>query len=407
MANVLGVAGCSLSTKGKEMRERYRLFQNNARGGSYYIQDGVTGKQESLRTKDRTTAKRLWQARNEAQRLPAINLLIARAYVTAADPKMAARTWDEVMGAIASQKQGETQRRWLVATKDEAFALIREKPLLETTSQDLLNVMVAGTVSTNVYLRRIHNFALDMDWLLRSVIPKRQWPKIVHAKKRAIMFEEHQRIIEAETAAARRNRGSRNSDEPHYNERLLFYKLCWHLGGSQSDIAFLTVEDIDWVDRTIGYNRKKLDGRVVRSPLIHFGEQVAEILRSLPATGELFPYLRTVRSADRATEFKQRCQGLKITGVTLHSYRYAWAERARKCGYPQRFAQEALGHNSKAVHAAYAKKAEVRVPSLDQWERQMKEKIVQLEFSAAKPENSTSAVTTVANSLSEMGTQAN
>ena len=34
-----------------------------------------------------------------------------------------------------------------------------------------------------------------------------------------------------------------------------------------------------------------------------------------------------------------------------------------------RFAQRALGHNSKAVHRAYAKHAEVTVPSLDDWEK--------------------------------------
>jgi integrase len=56
--------------------------------------------------------------------------------------------------------------------------------------------------------------------------------------------------------------------------------------------------------------------------------------------------------------------------VSLHSYRYAWAERALKCGYPERFAQQALGHNSKAVHRAYSKHAEVTVPSLDDWERE-------------------------------------
>ena len=33
-----------------------------------------------------------------------------------------------------------------------------------------------------------------------------------------------------------------------------------------------------------------------------------------------------------------------------------------------RVAQQALGHNSKAVHYAYAKHAEVTVPSLDDWE---------------------------------------
>ena len=86
--------------------------------------------------------------------------------------------------------------------------------------------------------------------------------------------------------------------------------------------------------------------------------------------GALFPYLRNVRAGDRATEFKQRCDRLEIKGVSLHSYRYAWAERALKCGYPERFAQQALGHDSKAVHHAYSKHAEVTVPSLDDWEKE-------------------------------------
>ena len=42
----------------------------------------------------------------------------------------------------------------------------------------------------------------------------------------------------------------------------------------------------------------------------------------------------------------------------------------REDGYPERFAQQALGHNSKAVHYAYAKHAEVTVPSLDDWEKE-------------------------------------
>jgi hypothetical protein len=54
----------------------------------------------------------------------------------------------------------------------------------------------------------------------------------------------------------------------------------------------------------------------------------------------------------------------------LHSYRYAWAERAKICGYPERFAQLALGHNSKAVHRAYAKRALMKIPSLEEFEEQ-------------------------------------
>lgn len=96
------------------------------------------------------------------------------------------------------------------------------------------------------------------------------------------------------------------------------------------------------------------------------------ILGDLPGNGPLFPYLRTVCSGDRATEFKQRCSGLGIKGVSLHSYRYAWAERAKTAGYPERFAQVNLGHNSRAMARAYSRKAPVEMRSLSEYERQQK-----------------------------------
>ena len=176
------------------------------------------------------------------------------------------------------------------------------------------------------------------------------------------------------------------------------------LGGSQSDIARLDAEDIDWKNWTVCYNRKKLaslDETDVKPPLIKFGKKCAAILGSLPQTGPLFPYLRTVRAADRATEFKQRCKGLGIKGVTLHSYRYAWAERAAQNHVPERDAQQALGQNSKAVHRAYAKRAQVTVPSLEDYEELAEKNLVRVEFArsgtavtAAKlPDHSRSNVT--------------
>jgi integrase len=222
--------------------------------------------------------------------------------------------------------------------------------IVETTAEGLLEVLKAGTVSTNVHIRKLHNFCLDMNWLPWGIIPKRQWPKVRYKEKRAITLEEHQKIIAREPNA----------------ERRAFYELCWHLGGSQGDIARLRAEDIDRGDRTVSYRRKKTDVPAIS----FFGEAVEKILRTLLSSGPLFPCLVTVRSGDWATEFKQRCEGLGIHGVSLHSYRYAWAERAKTCGYPERFAQEALGHNSKAVHRAYARKAKVIVPSLETHEQE-------------------------------------
>jgi integrase len=111
--------------------------------------------------------------------------------------------------------------------------------------------------------------------------------------------------------------------------------------------------------------------RSQQPPQIRFGQAVEEILATLPKSGALFPYLQTVRAGDRATEFKQRCVGLGIQGVTLHSYRYAWAERAKTAGYPERFAQIALGHNSKAWARAYSKNAQVTLPPLEEYEQKI------------------------------------
>ncbi len=51
------------------------------------------------------------------------------------------------------------------------------------------------------------------------------------------------------------------------------------------------------------------------------------------------------------------------------SCHYAWAERAKTVGDPERFAQEALGHSSKAVHRACAKRALMKIPSLEDYEQ--------------------------------------
>jgi len=181
-------------------------------------------------------------------------------------------------------------------------------------------------------------------------MPKKRWPGIKFKEKRAITLVEHQAIVERE-------------QNP---ERKAFYQLAWHLGASQSDIACLEAGNIDWENHVISFARKKTGSIAI----MRFDDEVAELLGSLPTDGPLFPYLRTVRAGDRATEFHQRCVGLGIKGVSLHSYRYAWAERAKTAGYPERFAQEALGHNSKAVHRAYARKAKVELPPLSEYERQ-------------------------------------
>jgi integrase len=107
--------------------------------------------------------------------------------------------------------------------------------------------------------------------VLKSVIPRLQWPKPVYKEKRAITAEEHAAIIAAEVNA----------------ERKVFYQLCWHLGGSQGDIARLCGEDVDWEKSTVCFTRQKTKVPVI----VRLGHEALNLLKDLPAEGPLFPYL--------------------------------------------------------------------------------------------------------------------
>ena len=336
------------------MKNRYRIYIRGKHSGGkvWWIQDNQTNQRSSLQTKDKAEAKSLLDEKNKPHHSAGYHAQMARVHLLVSDPKAPTRTWQEVMDSIIRKKTGSTKDRWERAAKSKSFDTIRNLKVSNTKADDFERVLDGCNVSTNTYLRRLHNYALDMSWLLAPVIAKRAWPKVKYGDQRAITLEEHQQIVKCEKNLERRT----------------YYELCWWVGGSQSDTANLKAENIDWTNRTICFDRKKTR----QNSKMSFGGQLEQVLRSLPDSGNLFPYLSTVRESDRATEFKQRCTGLGITGVTLHSYRYSWAERARSAGYPERYAQTALGHGSKAVARAYAKHAEVNVPSLEDWENRMK-----------------------------------
>jgi integrase len=98
-------------------------------------------------------------------------------------------------------------------------------------------------------------------------------------------------------------------------------------GGSQTDIASLTADDIDWPNRRLYYERAKLESRGQGRACLAIGSRLASILKRLPAKGYLFPNLVKVPEAVRAWHFcKKRRLADVEEGVVLHSYRYAWAE---------------------------------------------------------------------------------
>ena len=253
------------------------------------------------------------------------------------------------MEETTKNKSGLTRKRWESLMRNPALDELWKLRLMETRVEHFARALETGRIGVNICLRRLHAFAVDTGWLPWPVMSKRRWPKIVYGDKRGITVAEHQRIIASERDAEVRD----------------FYELLWQVGGSQSDMAALTAEKIDWANRTISYARMKTGSIAI----VRFNETLAAILRRRSKEGFLFPTLARMIQSVRGRRFGRLVARLKISGVTLHSYRYAWAERAKTCGFPERFAQEALGHASKAVHRAYAKKAKVLIPPLDEYER--------------------------------------
>ena len=92
-----------------------------------------------------------------------------------------------------------------MAVLDKNFDYIRNLPVAETRPEHFDRALDDGKVSTNVYLRRIHNHALGMEWLLKSVIPRLQWPRPIFGEKRAITSAEHAAIVTRELNPERRD----------------------------------------------------------------------------------------------------------------------------------------------------------------------------------------------------------
>jgi hypothetical protein len=327
------------------MKQQFYLYR---RREVYYLQDARTGKQQSLETKDKNEALRLLEIKRQSAVDNSFNQIMLKTCLATQDPLLAKRTWQTVIEQIQTHGRDSSQRRYRRAMQSKAFDRLRGLKLVETKADDFLAILNKAKVSDAHYLKRLHNLALGLGWLSFPVLAPRLWPK-QHAKpKRGITLDEHQRILAAEKNP----------------ERNLYYQLLWEIGAAQSDAASLTAEAIDWNTRTLTYFRMKTGERAQLS----ISKTLERILNQLPTSGPLFPKISKSRDNARSAEFCRRLKTVGISGVSLHSYRYAWAERAKTCGYPERFAQAALGHNSKAVHRAYAKNAEVLIPSLEDYQ---------------------------------------
>ena len=167
------------------MKSRYRLVCRGSRGGKFYCYDTRLRQRTSLNTTDRRAAVQIVNAKNQAEQQPALNLQLAKAYLAGTDNGITKRTWADALAALTAMKRPANRARWERAAKDKAYVPLLPLIITETPAELMLKVLQTGTVSTNIYLRRLHNFCVDMNWLPWPLVPKRQWPAVRFKEKHA------------------------------------------------------------------------------------------------------------------------------------------------------------------------------------------------------------------------------
>ena len=209
------------------MNAAYRLFKH---GKYFYCEHRTTGKQQSLKTTDKDEAARLLAAKNEVVNKHTLALAVGQIYLTATDPALMTRTWADVMKVMIQRGGESTQARTKRALESKPFNIIRHKVIHETHSTDFLEVLKDKRRSTIHYLRLLQSMAMNLGWLNgRVILAKHFWSRITPKLKRAITWDEHQKIIAAEKTN---------------KERRLYYETLWEIGASQSDAAMLSRKNI-------------------------------------------------------------------------------------------------------------------------------------------------------------------
>ena len=167
------------------------------RGPIFYLEDRETGQQTSLRTKDESEARKLVQARNDSVNQPMLNMVMAKTFLSARDPKLVTRTWGDVMTLFCQRGKAPTRMRHERVVRTKPMQFLRSKTLIETTADDFFHAISIGTNSTVIFLQTLQNDALGMGWLPAPVLPKKRWPKMPKKPRRAITLAEHQLMVES------------------------------------------------------------------------------------------------------------------------------------------------------------------------------------------------------------------
>lgn len=116
-------------------------------------------------------------------------------YLSAKSPELMERTWADVIARYAQGGPPESVDRKTRAFRSQPFARLLKAKLIDTEADHLFAVpehKKAGNAAHH-YMRRIHNYAVHLGWLLAPVMADAAWPPVRKKHYEAIAEEEQRR----------------------------------------------------------------------------------------------------------------------------------------------------------------------------------------------------------------------
>jgi hypothetical protein len=354
-----------------EMRQEisWKLMQH--RGVWYAREAGGKRSRISLRTKDEEQAKLNLKKELGEEILPEENVKhfeLGKAHLVLSNPALIDRTFGQLYKKWYGQKHlgHSSKKRRIEEVGRGLFAKIRDYQLCDPKAKAIIE---AATPELGIYAREVlgelQRFALKIGWALVPFVTP-IFIAISHKerrKTRAITHQEHEAFVTHERASATR------PNAKYGTERADYYDLLFLTGAAQTDGANLKATHIDWKAKELVFHRQKTGERCA----IALGGRLEELLKRLPKEGQLFPNLCKLDQQKRGRDFRRHVKRMGLDkgeeSLTLHSYRYHMAEWCCEVGMEMRYAQIILGHSSKTVANAYARKCKKAAPTPDTYQK--------------------------------------
>ncbi len=222
----------------------------------------------------------------------------------AADPRMAERTWEDVM-RYATHGRPSSQERSRRMALSPALDPIRKRKLIENARGRSARPAAPERVGHSQLPAPLSQPGPQAGLAPRPVLYPALWRKLPPTKRRAATREEFDRIITVEANL----------------ERRAYYQLLWETGAAQTDGALIRAEDVDWERNVLFYQRKKL--RADSPPCAHaLGPIFSNLLKDLPGKDSSFPGSFARRATNAQRNFVGGVAPSK-SGISLHSFRYS------------------------------------------------------------------------------------